>query len=67
MDDFTGQLDPSVFSTERDVVKNERRARFEGQPLDRVVLDLYERLFEQFVRAYQQNRPIFEALNSERT
>jgi len=29
------------------------------------IRDVYARLFEQFVRAYEQNRPIFEALNTD--
>lgn len=45
MSDFSGQISQEVFDTEREVVRNERRQRYERHPLDRFWLDLYERFF----------------------
>jgi len=40
------------------------KRRYEPRPKEQ---DVYARLFEQFVRAYEQNRPIFETLNTDPT
>ncbi len=45
MGDFTQRISPEVFAAELEVVRNERRSSYEGQPLGRVWLDLYERLY----------------------
>jgi len=45
MGDFTNAISDGVFKTEREVVRNERRSRYEGHPLDRVTLDLYDRFY----------------------
>lgn len=37
------------------------KRRYEPKPENR---DMYEKLFQQFLAAYRQNRPIFEALNA---
>ena len=45
MQDFTPHITPEVFATEKEVVHNERRHRYEGHPLDRAWLDLLDTLY----------------------
>jgi zinc protease len=45
MGDFTSHLAPAVFAAEREVIHNERRQRYEGQPLARWPVDLVERMY----------------------
>ncbi len=45
MGDFTAKISDEVFATEKNVVHNERRHRYEGRPLDRVWLDFAEQFY----------------------
>ncbi|MBI5507113.1 MAG: insulinase family protein [Deltaproteobacteria bacterium] len=45
MGDFSKDIDPQVFAAEKQVVRNERRTRYEAQPLDRFWPDLFARFY----------------------
>lgn len=45
MGDFSARLDLKVFEAEREVVRNERRERYEGEPLDAWALNLYREIY----------------------
>jgi zinc protease len=45
MSDFSPKISDDVLAAEREVVRNERRARYEDGPLDRFWIDFYERFY----------------------
>jgi len=64
MGDFSKHITKEVLETERDVVRNERRSSYEGDPLDRAYLDIHDELYSPDHPYYGSNIGSHETINS---